>query len=567
MKQCLTPLMTIAAFAAVAASAQQQQPFSNGPRLKITSPWSMASGAEWAGDYPRFNALIKDAGVRSIRLGQEWQTIQPREGEWNFEGMDKMVADARKNNMQIIGVWCYFAPWASADGGTRRGPVKNMQFWRDYVRVTAERYRNDIEHWEVWNEFNGSFYQGNDKVREYADLAVAAYEEIKKVDPTIKVGLSVANFDVAFLNATIQAGAKDHFDFVCVHPYENLGAAMAGEESSYLSLAGSLRTMLAANNQRADIPLWITETGRQSTIKADAESDLKQAEALVKVYILSLAQGFDRICWFEVRGPAYGSNTDHGIIRHDWTARPAYDILKKMTAALGDTPKYIGWQNIGKEGFGFVFQGAQGPALVAWASKNGDETFTLNGRQEKLTRMPRIFTSLPAALVSQAKLNSSKPFPWGQDYAKASEVTVRLGAKNLENGLKQHNPNTTAVENDLTETWARTNFKIGGEGRYVYFRVDPTFGGFGSSKFDITVVARRIANDKPAGMKICYESLGNGYTDAPGGYKNIDAGGWQELTWSVDDANFVGQWGWNFRTDCNGSGNEFFIKEVRVKKR
>ena len=34
----------------------------------------------------------------------------------------------------------------------------------------------------------------------------------------------------------------------------------------------------------------------------------------------------------------------------------------------------------------------------------------------------------------------------------------------------------------------------------------------------------------------------------------------------LSDANFVGQWGWNFRFDAVGSANEFAIKEVRVRK-
>ncbi len=564
MKKCLTPLM---ALATMVATAQQPEPFSQGPLLNVKSPWSIASGAEWSGDYPEFNPLLKDAGVRSIRLFPEWQSIQPKQGDWNWDGADKMVADARKNNMEIIGVWCYFAPWASADGGTRRGPVKDMQFWRDYTRNTALRYKNDIQYWEIWNEFNGSFYQGNDKVKEYADLTVNAYKEVKKVNPNIKVGISVANFDVGFLNSTIKAGAANHFDFVCVHPYENLGMVMAGEEASYLSLAGSLRTMLAANNQRADIPLWITETGVQSSVQPNAVADEKQAEGLVKVFILSIAQGFERICWFEARGPAYGHGTDHGIIRPDWTLRPAYTALKDMTALLGDDPKYLGWYKAGNNGFGFLFQGAKAPVLVAWASKTGDETITLNGKSETLTRKPRFFADIPASLVAEIKGNAAKPFPWGKDYSKVDVATLRLGGSNIEDGIKQVNEKTTAVENGLVESWRRTNFNHGGEGRYIYFRTDPTFCGFADNKLEITIVARRAKPDKEAGMSLLFESKDKGYTGAPGGYWAIPAGDqWQEHTWKVDNASFNGQWGWNFRTESTGSPNEIAVKEVRVKK-
>ena len=547
---------------------QLPEPFSQGPRLNVTSPWGFCSGAEWSGDFSRFNPMMREAGVRSARLFPEWQNINPRQGEWNWSTSDAMVADARKNDMEIIGIWCYFAPWTSSNGGTRRGPVKDIQYWRDYVRATAARYRNDIQCWGIWNEFNGSFYEispGGDKVKEYTALTVAAYEEIKKVDPTLKVGLNVANFDVGFLNSVIKAGAKGKFDYISVHPYENLGMVMAGEEGNYLSLAGSLRAMLDSNNERKNIPLWITETGIQSTVTPDEEADKRQAEALIKVYILSIAQGFDRICWFEARGPSYGHNTDHGVIRRDWTPRPSYDAYKNMTQLLGDTPKYHGWYKVGNDGFGFLFQGANDkPVLVAWASKNGDETATIGGKEEKFTRFPRFITNVPASLVAQIQANKNKPFPWGTDYSKVQTATVRLGGQNTESGVKQVNEHTTRVENGLTESWRVGDFKSGGEGRYLYFRTDPTFCGFADNKLEITFVAKRAKAGANAGMNLLYESQAKGYTGA-GVWHNV-TDDWAEYKWTINDASFNGQWGWNFRTDSNGSANEIAVKEVRVKK-
>ena len=559
-------IITLAALcAATCAFAQLPAALQDKPPLNVTSPWAIASGAEWSGEFARFNPMLKEAGVRSLRFFPEWQSIQPRQGVWNWNGSDALVNDARKNDMEIVGLWHYFAPWTSADGGTRRGPVKDMQFWRDFVRETAARYRNDIRWWGIWNEFNGSFYStGGDKVKDYAAIAVAAYEEVKKVDKDIKVGLNVANFDVGFLNSVIQAGVGNKFDFIQVHPYENLGMLMAGEEGSYLSLAGSLRAMLAANNLPTTIPLWITETGVQSTIRPDEAADKRQAEAIIKVYVCSIAQGFDRICWFEARGPAYGSNTDHGIIRADWSPRPAYDALKYMTSVLGDTPKYLGWYKVGKEGFGFLFEGAKGPVLVAWASKNGDETATIGGKQETFTRMPRFIQNIPASLVTEIKGNKDKPFPWTVDFSKLETATVRLGATNTENGVKQVSEGTTRVEHGLTESWrVGDHSQRSNEGRYLYFRTEPTFVGFADNKLEITFVAKRAKAGVGAGMNLLYESL-TSYKGA-GVWHNV-TDDWAEYKWTVSDASFNGQWGWNFRSDTNGSGGEIAVREVRVKK-
>ncbi|MBN2474705.1 MAG: endo-1,4-beta-xylanase [Pirellulales bacterium] len=546
------------------------------------SPWAIASGAEWSGDYPKFNPMLQKAGVRWLRLFPEWQSIQPRQNQWEWEGADRMVADARANNIHLIGVWCYFTPWASADGGTRRGPVKDIQYWRDYVTGTVDRYQKDIKYWEVWNEFNGSFYEGQNKVKDYADLVVAAYDAAKKVAPSVKVGMSVANFDVGFLDAAIKAGAADHFDYLCVHPYENLAAVGEGGEVGYLSLAGNLRQMLAANKQRPNIPLWITETGFQAPIKPDARADAQQADMLVKAYLLSMAQGFDRICWFEARGPAYGQGTDHGIIRADWTPRPAYDALRTMTTLLGQKPRYLGWLDLDEGGYGFLFQGQHGGVLAAWspagkqhkAKFGADVSVTnLEGRQSSLeagqelvlSQTPVFVGELPDDLATQAQANLGRPYPWGGDYAHAQAVTCRLGAANIEDGLRQVNPKTTVVANGLTDTCRRTDFAVGSEGHYVYFRVDPLFVPYGTKELEITIVAKRVALDKDAGMNLCYESA-KGYRGAPGWWTIPEGDQWQQNTWTVSDANFVGQWGWNFRFDAVSSPNEFLVKEVRVKR-
>ena len=224
-------------------------------RRDDASPWGIASGAEWSGDFPRFNPMLQAAGVRWLRLFPEWQVIQPKPGQWNWTLADTMVANGRANDIRLLAVWAYLAPWASADGGTRKFPIKDIGYWRGYITGTVQRYQKDVKYWEVWNEFNGSFGDSKVKVKDYAALVVTAYDAAKQVDPTAQIGLSVANFDAGFLDAVIKAGAADHFDFVCVHPYENLAAVAEGGEVGYLSLAGNLRKMLAGNKQRTNIPL------------------------------------------------------------------------------------------------------------------------------------------------------------------------------------------------------------------------------------------------------------------------------------------------------------------------
>jgi hypothetical protein len=540
------------------------------------SPWGVTTGAEWLSAYPIFNPLLKEAGVRWLRAFYEWQTIQPKQGYWNFALPDHLVANARANNMHVVGTLAYLAPWASADGGTRRFPIKDIQFWRDYVAGMVERYHADIKYWEVWNEFNGGFAE-NGTAEIYAELVREAAIAAKKIDPTAKIGMSVANFDVNFLDRAIKAGAANHFDYICVHPYEKLSGLTLGGEPGFLAMTGLLRQMLASNHQPIDTPLWITEIGATAPIAPNASEDQAQANLLTKAYLLSIASGFQRIFWFEARGPSYGGQRDFGLLRANMTPRPSYEALKAMTAILGEAPNAVGRIDLGDDGYGFLFDAQGKYVLSAWTSKKdgADVTFPGDvrvtdlrsdarslaaGMAFHLTNMPQLILDVPDVLVQQAQSNKMQAHSEVVEHRQSAEVSLRLQTTNIGRGIRQIAPETTISDSESR----RTNIsRADGEGHYVYFLIDPQLVPFGVKDIQITATVRRLSRDRPAGFSINYESQ-KGYVDTS--FSGIpEAEGWHEISWKITDASFVGQWGWNFRVNAISSPNDFLIKEVRVK--
>jgi hypothetical protein len=546
------------------------------------NPWGIATGAEWLSAYPQFDPLLDQAGVKWLRAFKEWHTLEPKHGYWNWAAADHLVENARSNHLRLIWVLGYLAPWASADGGMGKFPIKDIQYWRDYVGHLVERYHRDIQYWEVWNEFNGGFAENGTPER-YAELVREASIAAKAIDPAAKIGLSVANFDLHFLDAAIKAGAAGFFDFVCVHPYEKMALLENDGEIEFLAMAASLRQMLAANHQPSDMPLWITEIGETSSVAADPQADRRQAIALAKSYILSIASGFQKIFWFEARGPSHDGKVDFGIIRANFTPRPSYDALKTLSATLGPAPIGSGWLELGKGGFGFLFSAGGRSVLAAWAPSKGDlkitfpadvrvvdlagnQTALKSGHELTLTKAPILLLDLPEQTVRAAEQNRERPYPWGGDYAQAQVLKVKLGATNVEDGIKQVKTDSTLATNIGNETVLRLNFPhTDNDGHYAYFSVDPRFARAGASALEITVVARRLDPSKLAGFAITYESK-SGYVGT--GYANIpESDDWHEMTWKIDDADFAGQWGFNFALNAVSSPNEFLIKEVVVKRR
>jgi len=558
------------------------------PAVSGPGSFGIASSGESFGDHARLFPLLREARITMVRSFPEWASFQPEQGKWDFSAADGLIDSARKNRIQIAGVFMYLTPWASSaapgetDHGkrTRTFPIKDMRTWREYVKGVVTRYHKDVKYWEVYNEFNSSAFARNATVKDYVQMVRHARKVAKEVDPQCKIGIGCADVDISFLQQVIAQGAGGHFDFVNVHPYSLMGAVMDGREPVFLRMATNLRKMLAKANQGQDIDLWVSEIGVASTTKPEAER--RQAEAIAKAYTLCLAQGIDRVFWFEGRGPAYGPDGDFGIVRSNWTKRPSFRALRTLTGLLGPRPRYLGWLDPTGRSYGFVFRGGAGAVLVTWAA--GDEGDTLRFpapvtvtdlaakavevKAEQgiaLSRAPVFITDLTKKQVAEARANHDRPLPWLRDYSAARSVSCRMGAANVESGLTQLEKADGKTVVGLVDGAHVRRTDMAGKSLYVYFDVDDSYVSVGDNEVEITVVARRVDPAKAGGCNLTYESA-KGYRQTGEWWTVPARPGWHEHTFRVKDANFANNWGWNFRIAVVGSPGDIWVRKVTVKR-
>jgi len=69
------------------------------------APFGIASGGESFGDHPRLFPLLREAGVGMVRSFPEWTAFQPKKGTWAWGPGDALIESARKNRLQIAGVF------------------------------------------------------------------------------------------------------------------------------------------------------------------------------------------------------------------------------------------------------------------------------------------------------------------------------------------------------------------------------------------------------------------------------------------------------------------------------
>lgn len=149
--------------------------------------------------------------------------------------------------------------------------------YRKAVREIASEMQTDVSMYEIWNEPNLLAFNAKFKKPElYAGTVKAAYEEIKNIKPSSKVGI----FSLAFVglntsndpdyyvagdpyfNTAMQSGAWKYADALAIHPY------IGGNPDTSLYIPNTVNKYRSAFAQNGveNIDVWSTELG-YSTIE------------------------------------------------------------------------------------------------------------------------------------------------------------------------------------------------------------------------------------------------------------------------------------------------------------
>lgn len=241
---------------------------------------------------------ITRSGVRTVRTDAPWNAAEPNppvdgRHRYDWSRFDALVGDLASRNLRWIPIIDYSARWAASQPGNLRSPPRAIPPYAAYGGALAARYGRDGSFWrthpglpampvtsyEIWNapDFRGTFVPP----AYYADLYVAAREEIRAADPSAQVwigGLGGVNAsDYLHSIARARPAALGQVDAIGIHPY-------AGDAAGVLSLVSELRLAMDVLDM-ADVPIAITEFGwtTQGSSSVPHASDPERAANLARV--------------------------------------------------------------------------------------------------------------------------------------------------------------------------------------------------------------------------------------------------------------------------------------------
>lgn len=197
--------------------------------------------------------LVRKAGINWVRAECDWRGAELKPGQWDFSERDRVYGLARKEGVNILSTLGNEAAWATP-------AWKHPDLWSEYVRTIVGRYKDSLRHWEVWNEPNSDyFWHDTPNAKNYTSLLKRTYEEIKKIDSDLVVLYAgLAHVPLEFIEESLQAGARDSFDVMNVHPYHWDSTPESRMREELLSLQALM------TRYKMKQPVWITEIGWSS---------------------------------------------------------------------------------------------------------------------------------------------------------------------------------------------------------------------------------------------------------------------------------------------------------------
>lgn len=518
------------------------------PMLKDAAvvPWGVAPSASSSRAIGSWAATVATAGVRWVR---------------GFDGsqLDTVFSATEASNLALSGILMYSPP-----GTDLSFPVGDLPGWDKYVADTVSTAKR-VRHWEVWNEPPN--FSTNPSPADYATIVAHAYDAAKSANQSALVGLAAQSVNLNFLAQALDAGASGHFDYVTLHPYETLDLLRYGWEPQFLSIVPTVRKLLADKSPaQKDVPVLFTELGAPV---GETYSQEAQADLLVKAYVLSLAQGVARIHWFE---PLDGDSGPFGLVDKFGAKRPSFAALHSLVSYLGEEPRFLGWTTFAEKAYGFVFQGSKEPIMVAWTPPMTRHDLDL-GQKLKVARpgyademeltgytlreSPVIIAGLPTSVVDEAKANVGKAFPWGGDFSAAESVSY--AAPDAVSGL--HPAGTL----EIVTVDGQPALDVTNTGGGMRFAVDPNFNSYTPTRLQVEAEVRGLKNG--AWFMLKYESV-TGYKASGDAYHFPDNDAeWHTLSWTLEDPQFVGKWGYQLGFGANlPAETGFCIRRVTVSK-
>lgn len=316
---------------------------------------------------------IKALGLKWVRRGFIWESIEKTKGVYDFVRWDKFINDCSDRGLSVIACMAF----SNALYGHAKDEPGTTAY-ANYAAALAERYKDYDVVFEIWNEPNTMTFWGkhggvgnSDRyAEEYTNLVKVVVPAMKKANPNcVILAGSVSNMwsesykwmGYCFSNH----GMLDiDWDIWSVHPY----GLKAPED--YLDAYSYSRGLMINAGGKTD-RLWINSERGFPIGKAEgwaggdeALSYEYQAWHIVRQYLIDMLEGLPVTIWYE-----WGGTEGFALYNKAKHPTPAFNASEILIEELSGYHLDKRLTTASQQDFVLQFKNAEGNVkLVAWTA-------------------------------------------------------------------------------------------------------------------------------------------------------------------------------------------------------
>jgi hypothetical protein len=315
--------------------------------------------------------FVQQAGFNWAKHQVEWTSVETAPGQFDWSELDSIVNTTSAANTKML-LSVQHAPTFYRNANSGLFP-SDPSTYRTFMQTVATRYKGKVQGYEIWNEENLSRETGVGNVdpSHYLPILAAGATGVRAGDPGAMVLLGApsptgANVpgqsidDLQYLNqlyALNSGEAKQYYDAVSAHPSGFSNPPDCTPQTPTCSLSGGwnndssffaftrvaqYRDVMVRNGE-SNKKIWFSEFGycSGSTPPPGYEyckylTAQNQADFLVQAFTRARALDYvgGMVVWnlnFQMAVGETDEKWGFGVVRNDWTPRPAYYALAQMT--------------------------------------------------------------------------------------------------------------------------------------------------------------------------------------------------------------------------------------------
>jgi hypothetical protein len=293
--------------------------------------------------------LLSELGVKWARCQTGWARTETKKGVYDFAWLDEVVDSLRKLSITPWFNFGYgnklYSPDAPDEAAVGWAPVfsdEQKAAWVKFTGAIAERFKDRVKHWEIWNESNiTAFWQpGKPNPAAYVELLKLTVPEIRRRIPdAVIVGGAYAGIPLDYIRQCLEKGMGEFIDKLSYHPYRPI------PEKGYDKEIAALRELIAKHKPGCEI--WQGENGAPSDPKTSGAlsnmpwNEQRQAKWVLRRILSDLRLNVELASYYhtvDLVGYTHGTQRTpktnfKGLLRgKEYTPKPAYFAYQSLCA-------------------------------------------------------------------------------------------------------------------------------------------------------------------------------------------------------------------------------------------